>query len=120
MAVIEIGEHIVIDPEVVHGRMTFKGTRVPVDTVLERIEDGLSIDDVEKHWSVVSREAAQEAVRLAAESLRLRFAAEVDAADDEARRLWDAKFGTNKLQEKAEARALAQANGKTEVRTAGL
>lgn len=120
MAVVDVGEHIVIDPEIVHGRMTFRGTRIPVDMVLEHIEDGLSIDDVEKHWPPVSREAAQEAVRLAAESLRLRFAAEVDAADDEARRLWDAKFGSNKVQEKADAKALAQANGKTEVRTAGL
>ena len=120
MAVVDVGEHIVIDPEIVHGRMTFRGTRVPVDLVLEYIEDGLSIDDVQKHWPPVSRAAAQEAVHLAAESLRLRFAAEVDAADDEARRLWDAKFGTNKVQEKAEARALARANGQAELRTAGL
>jgi uncharacterized protein (DUF433 family) len=120
MTVIEVGEHIVIDPEVVHGRMTFKGTRVPVDLVLEYIEDGLSVDDVEKHWPPVSREAAQEAVRLAADALRMRFAAELDAADDEARRRWDAKFGTNKVQEKAEATALARANGQTEVRAAGL
>jgi uncharacterized protein (DUF433 family) len=120
MAVIDVGEHIVIDPEIVHGRMTFRGTRIPVDVVLEYIEDGLSIDDVQEHWPPVSREAAQELVRLAAESLRLRFAAELDAADDEARCRWDAKFGTNKVQEKADAKALARANGQTEVRTAGL
>jgi uncharacterized protein (DUF433 family) len=107
MAIVEVGEHIVIDPEIVHGRMTFRGTRVPVDLVLQYIEDGLSIDDVEKHWPPVSREAAQEVVRLAAESLRLRFAAELDAADDEARCRWDAKFGTTMVKEKAEASAKA-------------
>jgi uncharacterized protein (DUF433 family) len=108
MAVIDVGEHIVIDPEIMHGRMTFRGTRVPVDLVLEYIGDGLSIDDIGKHWPRVSREAAQELVRLAAESLRLRFAAELDAADDEARCRWDAAFGTTTVQEKAEARAKAQ------------
>jgi uncharacterized protein (DUF433 family) len=114
MAITDIGEYLTIDPEIMHGRLTFKGTRVPVNIVLEYIEDGLSIDDVDKEWPGVSRDAAQEAVRLATESLHLRFAAELDAADDEARRLWDAKFGTHKVQEKAEARA----NGAAEARTA--
>ena len=105
MAIVNVGEHIVIDPEIVHGQMTFKGTRVPVDMVLEFIEDGLSVDDVSERWPQVSREAAQEAVRLARESLRLRFAAEIDAADDEARHRWDAAFGTDKVKQKAAARA---------------
>lgn len=105
MAIFDVGEHMVIDPEIVHGQMTFKGTRVPVDMMLEFIENGLSIDEVGEHWPQVSREAAQEAVRLARESLRLRFAAELDDADDEARRRWDTAFGTDKVKEKAEARA---------------
>lgn len=108
MAVVEIGEHLVIDPEIMHGRLTFKGTRVPVDMVLECIEDGLSIDDVGKHWSQITREAAKEAIRLASEALQLRYAAELDTADDEARCRWDAAFGTTKVQEKAAGRADAE------------
>lgn len=115
MTVFDIGEYLTIDPEIMHGRLTFKGTRVPVSIVLEYIENGLSVDNVDKEWPDVSRDAAREAVRLATESLHLRFAAELDAADDEARRRWDAKFGTSKAQEKAEARA----NGAAEARTAG-
>jgi uncharacterized protein (DUF433 family) len=90
MAAIDIGKYLTIDPEIMHGALTFKGTRVPVSMVLEYIEDGLSIDDVETHWPQVSREAAREAVRLAAESLHLRYKAELDAAEHEVRRIWDA------------------------------
>ena len=115
MASFDVGQHMVIDPEIAHGRLTFKGTRVPVSMVLEYVEEGLSIDEVGKRWPQVSREAAQEAVRLARESLRLRYAAELDAADDEARRRWDAAFGTTKVQEKAEARATAKVEADVEV-----
>ncbi len=90
MSRVEVGEHLVIDPEILHGRMTFKGTRVPVSLVLEYLEDGLPIDEVERHWPQVSRAAAQEAVRLAAESLCLRYQAELRAAADESERCWEA------------------------------
>ncbi len=105
MAVFDVGEHIVIDPEIMHGRLTFKGTRVPVSMVLAYIAKGESIDDVLKGWPQLSREAVQEAVRLACDSLHLRYARELDAGDDEARALWDTAFSTTKVQDKAEARA---------------
>jgi uncharacterized protein (DUF433 family) len=105
MAIVDVGEHMVIDPEVVHGRLTFKGTRVPVSTIMTFIEEGLSIDEVVKEWPQIPPAAVREALRLASESLHLRYAAELDAADDEARRLWDATFGTDKVREKAEARS---------------
>jgi uncharacterized protein (DUF433 family) len=111
MAIVDVGEHIVIDPEIVHGQMTFRGTRIPVDMVLAYVARGLSIDEVGNHWPQVSREAAAEAVRLASESLLLRYQRELDAADNEARRRWDATFGTTKVQEKAEARTGAAADG---------
>jgi uncharacterized protein (DUF433 family) len=115
MVIVDVGQHMVIDPEIMHGSLTFKGTRVPVSMVLEFIEDGLSVDEVEREWPQVSREAAREAVRLATESLLLRYQAELDAADDEARRRWDAVFGTKKVEEKAQA----QTSGRLESRIAG-
>ena len=30
----EIDKHLIVDPRVCHGRLTFKGTRVPVETIL--------------------------------------------------------------------------------------
>ena len=41
---IELGEHIVIDPRVCHGKPTFKGTRIMVWQVLEDVADGKSWD----------------------------------------------------------------------------
>ncbi len=112
MAIIDIGEYMTIDPEIMHGSLTFKGTRVPVSMVLEYIEDGLSIDEVETHWPQVSREAAREAVRFASESLYLRYRAELDAAADEARRLWDA---IDAAAAQAETEAETRKQARTEV-----
>jgi len=114
MAVVDIGEYLTIDPEIMHGSLTFKGTRVPVSMVLEYIEDGLSIDEVETHWPQVSREAARAAVRLASESLHLRYRAELEAAELEVRRIWDAI-------DAAEARAATpvENRGQTEAEVAG-
>jgi len=65
----EIGQHLVIDPEVCHGKMTFRGTRVWVEAVLQRIEEGDSIDDVLRSWPELTREAVEEALHLAGELL---------------------------------------------------
>lgn len=40
MEKVDVGKYIVIDPEICHGQMTFKGTRVPVDTVLTFLGKG--------------------------------------------------------------------------------
>jgi uncharacterized protein (DUF433 family) len=50
MKQLEIGEHLVIDPEVCHGQLTFKGTRIPVETVLLFLATGRTIDWVLAEW----------------------------------------------------------------------
>ena len=65
----EIGQYLEIHPGICFGRLIFKGTRVPVETVLAFVADGLSINVVEKHWPGVSQQAAAEAVHLAAMAL---------------------------------------------------
>lgn len=67
MKALEIGKHLVVDAEVCHGKMTFKGTRLPVQTVLTLLgKKGRSVDYVLKSWPHLKREAIEEAVRLAA------------------------------------------------------
>jgi uncharacterized protein (DUF433 family) len=109
MARVDVGEHMVIDPEIAHGRLTFKGTRVLVSTVLAYLAKGASLDTIARSWPQIPREAVQEAIRLACDSLHLRYARELDAADDEARELWDASFGTTTVQHKADARTRRRA-----------
>ena len=66
---IEVGKHLVSDPEVYHGELTFKGTRIPVKTVLTFLGMGETIDELLQGYPRLSRDAIEEAVRLAKEAL---------------------------------------------------
>jgi uncharacterized protein (DUF433 family) len=62
-----LGEHLIVDPRVCHGKLTYKGTRLPVETVLTLlVKKGRSIDYIRKSWPHLKREAIEEAIRLAA------------------------------------------------------
>jgi uncharacterized protein (DUF433 family) len=109
MPIFDIGQHMTIDPEVMHGRLTFKGTRIPVNVVLAYLAKGESIDGLVRSWPQLSPEAIAEAIRMAAEALHHRYVLELDAADDEARRLWDAIDERTRVEAKAEGRARRKA-----------
>ncbi len=47
---IELGRHIVADPEICGGQPTFKGTRVMVWIVLEQLDRGLTWDEILREW----------------------------------------------------------------------
>ena len=44
MEPITVGPFLVVDPGVCHGKMTFKGTRMPVETVLSFLAQGEAIE----------------------------------------------------------------------------
>lgn len=73
----EIGKHVIIDPEICHGQMIFKGTRIPVDTVLSYLARGYSTEQLTQSWPELSHAAVEEAVHLAANSLQTRYATDV-------------------------------------------
>lgn len=77
---IDIGKYIVKNPEICHGQVTFRGTRVPVDTVLAYLAKGYSVDVLLHSWLQVSRPAIEEAVSLASQSLQARYAPYLSAA----------------------------------------
>jgi uncharacterized protein (DUF433 family) len=64
-----VGEHLVVDRRVCHGQLTFRGTRVPVETILSYLGRGYTMDYLHKSWPQVSAKAIEEAVRLASEQL---------------------------------------------------
>jgi uncharacterized protein (DUF433 family) len=67
---IEYGQYIVIDPEICHGKPTFKGTRIMVKSVLEMLAFGYDWDRISAAYDGrVSREAIAEAIQLAREAL---------------------------------------------------
>jgi uncharacterized protein (DUF433 family) len=70
---VEIGKYLVIDPEVCHGQLTFKGTRILVETVLSYLAAGRTLEWVLAEWPRLSREAVQEAMQLATAALLERY-----------------------------------------------
>lgn len=64
-------EPITRDPEVMHGTPVFRGTRVPVKTLFEYLENGESLDDFLEGFPTVSRELA---VQVLEEARELRLA----------------------------------------------
>ena len=64
---VELGQHIVADPAICHGKVTSKDTRIFVADVLDDVENGLSWDFVIQRWGAgkLSKAAIAEAVHLA-------------------------------------------------------
>ena len=72
---VELGEYIVADPKICHGKPTFKGTRIMVWQVLGDVADGRSWDFIcNQRWGGrIPLNAIAEAVRLAQEALLERY-----------------------------------------------
>ena len=65
-----IGKYIVSDPKICHGKLTFKGTRIFVDDVLEMVAEGYSWNYIEEQWNgAVIKDAIKEALILSKNSL---------------------------------------------------
>jgi len=64
-----LGRYIVADPNICHGKPTFRGTRIMVWQVIDMIASGLAWETIieECHHSI-SKDAIAEAVRLAGEA----------------------------------------------------
>ncbi|MDZ7725700.1 MAG: DUF433 domain-containing protein [candidate division KSB1 bacterium] len=59
------GRYIVSDPEICHGKPTFRGTRIIVSDVLEQVAEGLDWETIIEEWREnISKEAIAEAVAL--------------------------------------------------------
>jgi uncharacterized protein (DUF433 family) len=64
-----LGRYIIADPEICHGKPTFRGTRVMVTQVLKQVAKGMAWDTITAEWrGDVSKEAIAEAVALAAKT----------------------------------------------------
>jgi uncharacterized protein (DUF433 family) len=59
------------DPEIMHGTPVFRGTRVPVKTLFDYLENGESLDEFLEGFPTVSRELA---IQVLEESKELRLA----------------------------------------------
>ena len=59
-----LGRYIVADPEICHGKPTFRGTRIMVWQVLEMVAEGMAWETIVEEWgSSITKEAIAEAVQ---------------------------------------------------------
>jgi len=64
-----IGRYIVADPEICHGKPTFRGTRIMVSQVLEQVASGMVWESIIEEWDgSVTKDAIAEAVRLSSQA----------------------------------------------------
>ena len=63
-----LGRYIVTDPDICHGKPTFRGTRIMVWQVLEMVAQGNASETIVEEWGgSVTKEAIVEAVQLASQ-----------------------------------------------------
>lgn len=54
----ELKDLIIIDPEILGGQPVFKGTRVPVETLFDHLEAGVSLEEFLQDFPTVTKEQA--------------------------------------------------------------
>jgi len=70
---IEINKYIVADPEICHGKPTFKGTRIMVYLVLEMLEAGAPVKEILEAYPFLTKEHIQAALDFAAKVAERKF-----------------------------------------------
>lgn len=63
-------DRIAIDPAVLTGKPTIKGTRIAVEFLLELVAEGWSTDEIVRNYPGIAPEDVQAALRYAVASLK--------------------------------------------------
>jgi len=64
-----VADLITTDPEILGGVPVFKGTRVPVKTLFEYLENGYSLDEFLECFPSVTRDLAREVLECSEQAL---------------------------------------------------
>lgn len=60
-----IKDLISIDPEILGGQAVFKGTRVPIESLFDHLEEGVSLDEFLEDFDTVTKEQAIAVIEVA-------------------------------------------------------
>lgn len=55
-------KRVVVDPEIMAGKPVIRGTRIPVDTILRVLAEGLSIEELLEDYPQLTREDVRAAL----------------------------------------------------------
>lgn len=64
-AIMSSTERITIDPEICHGKPTIRGLRYPVETILELLSSGMTIEEILADYEDLEREDILAALQFA-------------------------------------------------------
>ena len=59
-------ERIIVDPKVMVGKPVIKGTRIPVDAIIRRLAEGMSIEEILEEYPNLTIEDIKSALKYAA------------------------------------------------------
>ena len=62
--------HIESTPEIMYGKPVFKGTRIPVELVLEKMAEGEAVDDLLQAYPKLDKSAIYAALAFAADTIK--------------------------------------------------
>lgn len=64
-------DRITLDPNICHGKPTIRGLRYPVETILELLASGMSIDELLKDYADLEKEDLLACMEYASKLVRL-------------------------------------------------
>jgi uncharacterized protein (DUF433 family) len=59
-----------LDPDVMGGRLVFRGTRIPIEVLFENLADGMSLHEIADAYPSLSYEIAVATIELASATIR--------------------------------------------------
>ena len=62
---INLNDHISIDPDKLNGKPCIKGTRIPISTILANLEEGLSISEIIEEFDLVTEDDVKAIIKYA-------------------------------------------------------
>ncbi|MDP2845997.1 MAG: DUF433 domain-containing protein [Candidatus Methanoperedens sp.] len=65
--IIEMEERIVVNPKIMVGKPIIRGTRIPVDAILKRLADGMSVGEILEEYPNLTGEDIRAALRYVSE-----------------------------------------------------
>ncbi|MEX2750303.1 MAG: DUF433 domain-containing protein [Candidatus Freyarchaeota archaeon] len=63
-------EDIIVDPNIMAGKPIIRGTRIPVDAILRRIADGMTIAEILEEYPNLTKEKVKAALEYAERIVR--------------------------------------------------
>jgi len=71
---------ITVDPDTLGGQAVFKGTRVPVESLFDHLEEGISLNEFLEEFDTVTKEQAAAVIEVAGKLLSSKNISELYAA----------------------------------------